>query len=180
MKVIEFIERYNARENKINFIRNNITTQYIPYEIKVDKCLKILDSTCYRKNEKTGKKELHIVSTSINLLYKMVLVDLYTDIDIDFNDILKEYNLLNNGRNCLQDILNNIPEREYVEFDEILNMCKQDMMINEYQVGAYVKNRIEDVSIILGTTLSPFLDKLIETVGNLDENKIEKILRKIQ
>lgn len=179
MKTKEFIKQYNSRENKADFCKNHISTTYVPYETKVDKCLKILDSTCYRKNEKTGKKELHIVSTSIYVLYTMVLVQSYTDIEIDFSNIVSEFNLLNN-RNYLVDILNEIPEKETVEFKMILDMCQSDMMINEYQVGAYVKNRIEDVSIILGATLSPFLEKFGEVMANLDENKIEKLLKRLQ
>ena len=37
-------------------------------------------------------------------------------------------------------------------------MTKSDLMTNEYEVGAYIKNRINDISMIIGNLIIPALE----------------------
>ena len=117
MKIKDFIEHFNmlADEDIDAFLKQTITTTYVPFIEKADACMKIINDSWYRKNEITDKKELHITSPATYILSVMVIINKYTSLEVDFKNTIAEYDLLNNG-NYLGMLLAYIPENEQKEF----------------------------------------------------------------
>lgn len=129
-----------------NFIKKHITTDYISFLQKDAICTSIVEVTTHVES---GNKKIIIVnSTSRYLLFIMRLIDLYTDIEIDFTDInfVKQYDELNKI-GALNVLINSIPENEYVEFDTILNMKMDDFRDNEYSLTAIIYNLKESLTL---------------------------------
>ena len=82
----------------------------------------------------------------------MVLVDLYTNLDVDFGSLANEYDLLKSNK-VLDEILKKVPEDEMVEFDRILEMVNADLMENERSLVSFIENKF----LTMDTALSAML-----------------------
>lgn len=124
MTVQEFIEKYSSNDTQeLNII------DYIPFLNKVEICSAIIDDTCYEDGE------LHMNSPARNVMYRMMLVNVYTDIDVDFGNYAEEYDLLRvnfgDKEPALGWILSVLNEDDVREFDEIMQMMLADLYFNE-------------------------------------------------
>ena len=177
MKIKDFINDFNklkTDEDRKTFVEQIVVVDYVPFIEKADACLKIINDTWYKKDE-MGRKKLHITSTGTYVLYTMVIINKYTDLDVDFKDTITQYDLLNK-EGLLGIIMLCIPEKELSEFKMILEMTQNDVSQNEYYAPAYISNRIESISTALGATLVPAVEGFSEIINDLDENKVKGIL----
>lgn len=128
------------------FIKKHITTDYIEFLEKDVICTAIVDATC--RIQVGDKKVAKINSTGRYLLFVMRLIDLYTDIDIDFKDAnyVREYDALNRI-GAVDALIDAIPKSEYAEFNTILNMKMDDFRDNEYSITAFMYTLKESLSI---------------------------------
>lgn len=181
MTVENFISEYKniPLMNRDKYLEDLIKTKYIPFTEKVDVCKLIIESTCYTKNE-NGEQRIHIRSYGIYLFFTMFIIDKYTDIDVDLKNAAHEYDLLNKEDKLIKQLYTFIPEEEIAEFNMVLDMVKDDFMNNEYQIGNYISNRLDNFAKILGTVLSPALDKLSSSINEIDDKKVGKILEVIK
>ena len=177
MKIKDFIEHFNmlADEDIDAFLKQTITTTYVPFIEKADACMKIINDSWYRKNEITDKKELHITSPATYILSVMVIINKYTSLEVDFKNTIAEYDLLNNG-NYLGMLLAYIPENEQKEFKAILEMTEQDVLQNEYYIPAYLSKRIDNIATAIGVSVVPVIEQLGNMIENLDENKVKSFV----
>ena len=112
--VKEFYEKYNGTnvaQTKQAFVEKIMNPHYVPYEMKVTICEKIVENSYYKKIEKNGMttRKLHVNSTGQYMGYCLWLVKQYTHIDINFENSLEEFNLLNKSE-ILDVIFSMIPE----------------------------------------------------------------------
>ncbi len=181
--VKDFVKKYNnekSEEAKIDFVKSVINTKYIPYETKVTICKKIIESSYYIKTEINGieVRKLQVNSPAQYMNYCLWLVKQYTNIEIDFKRSLEEFNELN--KIGLFDVIATfIPEREYKELRMILEMTENDILRNEYETHAFISKQVERFGELIGVTMKPAIEQLIKTVENIDENKIEEIINKL-
>ena len=169
----EFLKE--CKTNGLPNLKDVLNIDYIPYIKKAEICAKIVNQAYYQKDEVTGTKKLHITSTIDYVLFKMSLIDMYTVVKVDFKNVMDEYDTLKKKR-LLDFLLGAIDKEEYNEFEYILKMTKEDCLKNEYHAGAYIANRIQDISLALGTTLAPVLETLSKNLENIDENKIQSFV----
>lgn len=129
-----------------NFIKKHITTDYISFLQKEAICTSIVEVTTHI--ESGNKKIIKVNSTSRDLMYIMRLIDLYTDIKIDFTDtnFVKQYDELNKI-GALDMLINSIPKNEYAEFNKILNKKMDDFRDNEYSLTAILYNFKESLAL---------------------------------
>ena len=129
-----------------NFIKKHITTDYIDFLQKDTVCTSIIKATTHVQS--TDRNIVKVNSPSRYLLFIMKLIDLYTDIEIDFTDInfVKQYDELDKI-GALNVLINSIPENEYAEFDTILNMKMDDFRDNEYSLTAIIYNLKESLTL---------------------------------
>ena len=123
MTVQEFVEDYKKDLERIEILN------YIPFRNKLDICNAILKDTCYED----GKLVLH--SPIRNVMYLVVLVDVYTDIKVDIEHYIDEYDLLNQEyeekESPLSWILGEINSNELREFDSIMQQLLADIGFNK-------------------------------------------------
>ena len=132
MTVQEFIDLYNSYEDNIEDLELEIV-EYVPFLQKVNLCKAIIEDTTYDE-----KKNFKMNSALRNLLYKLVLVDTYTDVDIDFGDPYEEYDALE-SEYALTTLLSYIDEEEIRRFDEIMQCELNDLYQNERSHAAIAR-----------------------------------------
>ena len=179
MKIFDFIEKYNAIATdrlKEDFLNDNLHIKtYLPFLTKVTLADKLAKVTTLDKD--TGNVN---VKSDVNyLLFCRMIVEQYTDLQIETEGFYEEYDLLNES-GLLDKIMQMIPEKEITEFKMICDMKKDDIVFNQSTPKAFINQQIERVSTILGVTLKPVLDKLATELENMDEKDIEKFTNKVE
>lgn len=131
MKVKDFIElMQKTKEDKVKEVLDKrLTTDYVNFERKVDMCQKIIKNTSYSEisEESSVWKKQNAMEF---LFFNIKLISTYTDVEIEDGNVLENYNALNK-LNYVTALLCAIPQRELVEFNDIMNLCKQDQESNE-------------------------------------------------
>ena len=176
MTVKNFIEEY-IKNNDTSIIKKHITYEYLPFVKKCNLCERIIKSTYYKKNE-DGTSKFYVDSVAKHMLFNLVVVDTYTDIDIDFNRAADEYDLLEE-HGLFELIASLISERELSELMNILDMKEKDVIANEYEPHAFISSQIERFGSLLGISLSPALEKLGGVIEELDAEKVAQVLEVI-
>ncbi len=180
ISVKDFIKEYKKIVNdsrKEQFVKDHIVTEYIPYEMKRTICEKIVDVTSHVSYEFNGTKRTIYKrdSASQYMIFTLQLIKSYTDIDIifegdnsliAFNDLDKE--------NLIDAIIHAIPESEFVKFNTIMDMAKNDLYINECSNYAIADNIIQKIELF-GTGFLQMLDSAQEELLKNPEfiNKIK-------
>ena len=129
-----------------NFIKKHIVTDYVSFLEKEVTCTNIVNSTTRIIEE--NREILKINSSARYLLFVMRLIDIYTDIEIDFTDAkyVYQYDDLNKV-GAIDNLIAAIPEREYSEFSTLLNMKLDDFRDNEYSITALLYNLKQSFSL---------------------------------
>ena len=153
-----------------DFMKKHIVKDYIPFVEKCVWCDNIVKVSCHSTE---GEHEyVKINSANRYVAFVMRLIDLYTDIEIDFKDakFVGQYDELNKV-GAINALITSIPEDEYSEFTTILNMKMDDFRDNEYSVTALLYNLRKSFSLS-----EEVIDKVLES----DEFKVivEKLDKK--
>lgn len=151
ISVDAFLRQYGVADKQKgtamkDFIKKHIVTDYVSFLEKEVTCTNIVNSTT-RIIEK-NKEILKINSSARYLLFVMRLIDIYTDIEIDFTDAkyVYQYDDLNKV-GAIGNLIAAIPEREYSEFSTLLNMKLDDFRDNEYSITALLYNLKQSFSL---------------------------------
>lgn len=182
--VEEFCKQYDgfgSSQLKENFVKSIMNPHYVPYEKKIAICEKIIESSYYKTTEIDGvtTRKLHVNSPTQYILYHLYLVKEYTHIDVKFNNVLEEFNLLNKS-DVIDLICGLISEKEYKEFRVLLDMIESDVMQNEYETHAFITGQVERFADLFGHVALPALEKIGEALDNMDESTIDKFVNKLK
>lgn len=180
--VKEFCKKYsetNVVETKNALIDKIMNPHYVPYEMKITICEKIIEKSYYKKSKQDNIEKIHVNSPAKYMLYCLWLVKQYTYIEVDFSNSLEEFNLLNETE-LIDVIFTHIPEREFKEFRMILEMVENDVMQNEYEMHAFISNQVERFGELFGYITKSSIDGLVVALNNIDETTIDKITNKIK
>ena len=179
MTIKEFTEKYNAIATdrlKEDYLNNNLHIKtYLPFLTKVTLADKLAKVTTLDKD--TGNVN---VKSDVNyLLFCRMIVEQYTDLQVETEGFYEEYDLLNES-GLLDKIMQTIPEKEIAEFKMICDMKKSDLLQNKYENHAFVASQVERFGTLIGVTLKPVLDKLATELENMDEKDIEKLSKALE
>ena len=174
MKIKEFTEKYNAMATdrlKEDYLNDNLHIKtYLPFLTKVTLADKLAKVTTLDKD--TGNVN---VKSDINyLLFCRMIVEQYTDLQVETEGFYEEYDLLNES-GLLDKIMQMIPEKEINEFKMICDMKKSDLLQNKYENHAFISEQVTRFGELIGTILKPALDKISEQLENLSDEDIENI-----
>lgn len=168
ISVDEFIKQFKvnskAKETTFkDFMKKHLTTEYVDFLTKCVYCDNIVKSTCHIKD---GEREfVRINSATRYLFFVMRLIDLYTDIEINKENPVNDYDKLNEV-GAIEALIATIPEAEYTEFSTLLNMKMDDFRDNEYSITALLYNLKQSVSlsgeVITEALKSPEIKKFIK------------------
>ena len=170
--VTQFVEQFSNKKGdmKMQFVDKHIVSRYVPYEKKCDECSRIIKSS-----SRNDKGEFFQNLAARYMLYSLTLIDLYTDIIVDFGKSLEEFNLLD--KNGLVDIIvGSIDQTEHAKFDTLLNMFQEDYYENNRSVSSLVSGavkRVETIGDKFAEALNAALDDKTMTAI---KNNIQKTL----
>ena len=176
MKLDIFIKLFDQKAKNgqgEDYLKERIKNVYIPFEKKADVAKAILDASYWRTRDDESK-ELHIDSVAKYMLSCVSLIDLYTDIERSKkeNSMLDDFNKLNE-RGIFDMVIGMIDKRELKEFNMVLQMTADDLMTNEYEGHAFVRNQVERFGNLIGAVLGPVLKEI-------DLEKIQDIAKQLQ
>lgn len=162
----EFSEKFtNAKivAQKQALIEQANLQKYVPYIIKISTIKEVLKSICVEDGLFSPNSDRRYVS------FNLMVVSLYTDIDIaeeDVYDTLKSSGVLNA-------ILALIEEEEIKELQLLYAMIYDDMVQKYSSLEAIINKQ----SNRIGTICAVSLDRLAQAVEKLDVDKISKIVK---
>ena len=179
VKIKEFCENYKNKATdklKEDYLKDGLHIKtYLPFLTKVTLADKLARVTTLDKD--TGN--INIKSDVNYLLFCRMIIEQYTDLQVETEGFYEEYDLLNES-GLLDKIMQMIPEKEIKEFKMICDMKKDDVIFNQSTPKAFINQQIERVSTILGVTLKPVLEKISEQIENMSEEDVEKFTNKFE
>ena len=179
MKIFDVVEKYSAIATdrlKEDYLKENLKiTTYLPFLTKVTLADKLAKITALDKDT----SNVNVKSDVNYLLFCRMIIEQYTDLQVETEGFYEEYDLLNES-GLLDKIMQMIPEKEIAEFKMICDMKKDDIIFNQSTPKAFINQQIERVSTILGVTLKPVLEKLATELENMDDGKIEKLSKALE
>jgi hypothetical protein len=178
MKVTEFVEGYNkvvSDKLKGKYIEDTLTIKsYIPFTDKVNIANRIAKTTTH-EYDKNGKEiGIKVNSTARYLLFTLNIIDLFTNIDIDFSNTTKEYELLDEN-NLISQIIELLPADQIKEFQTLLNMAVDDILENELSTHSFISSQVTRFSSLISAVLQPTLETLGKNIAELDDETIDKL-----
>ena len=192
MKIKEFVNKYNSFSTESlrdNFLKNNLKIKdYVSFLMKNTLAQKIVDVSTYmyedyiKEDGTKGRRRtntIHVNSTVQYVLFCRVIIENYTNLEVETDGFYEEYDLLNES-GLLDKIMQMIPEKEIAEFKMICDMKKDDTIFNQSTPKAFINQQIERISTILGVTLKPVLEKISEQIENMSDEDIEKFANKLE
>ena len=176
MKIDAFLKLYETKktdEEKADAINQIIKNNRVSYSDKVNRVGIIAKNSYHIKQKDIDGIEREVFwqnSAAKYMLYSLTLVDLYTTLEVDFKQSLELFEKINGE--ILDMIIMSIDERERKEFQMLLDFACDDLLVNEYEPHAFIRNQVDRFGSLFGTIIAP-------VIKNIDVNKIEEIINKI-
>jgi hypothetical protein len=199
MTILEFVDRYNRCETeqlKDRFLKEKLEVKsYLPILTKDTLATKLVDSSTYEyenylaedetlKRRKTGRIRLNSVAQYI--LFCRIVIENYTNLKVETDgffeeyDVLKQSGLLNKLMFPTEKAPAILPIDDIEELRSIIKMKQDDILTNEVEPGNYISNQIERITTITGVTVKPILEKISDELENIDDKKIEKLIKVVE
>ena len=198
MTIKNFVNEYTKRADQLKeqYLKENLKiTSYVPFLRKDAIAQVIVDRSTYKYenytkedgtigNRKTDKIQINSITQYI--LFCRVLIENYTNLEIETKEFVEEYDALKECGLLDKLMVGNenvppmIPVSEISELRSLISMKQSDAMTNYATPQAYISNQVERVSTILGVTLKPVLDKITTSIENMDEKDIEKLSKALE
>lgn len=198
MTIKEFCREYSNRVQKLkgDYLKENLKiTTYLPFIKKDALAQNIVNATTYRfenytkEDGTTGRRktnQIQINSTAQMLLFYRVIIENYTNLEVETEGFYEEYDVLNESGVLFEltaDFEGHpslIPAREISELRGMVDLKQRDIMTNQYEIHAYISNQIERITEIGSIVLKPVLDKLATELESMDDSKIEKLSKVLE
>lgn len=173
MKIDMFLKLYESKhtpESKEKLVADHVKNIQVKYSDKVDRAGIIAKHSYYEKQVGADGVEREVFrqnSAAKYMLYYLTLVDLYTDLEIDFKKSLDTFEKINGS--ILDTIISYIDDRELKEFQMLLDFACDDILTNEYELHSFIRNQVNRFSSLFGGIIAPAIE-------GLDLGKIEELI----
>lgn len=179
--VKSFVEEYEKQLNntdKTKFLKSKLKTEkYMPYGDKVAIAENIVKSSSYAMIKEGGKLKqtdrIALNSPMRYILFVMTVVDKYTNIEVNFKNIMPEFDALN-FNSLIEVIFEKVGDKEMAEFNAVVDMVSNDFMANKYQFKNYINDALLRVSGIVDKCV-PLIDNIVNKLDSMSEKDIEKL-----
>lgn len=180
--VKDFVVKYEKLTNdtdKTKFFKTELKVEtYLSYADKLTVAENIVKNSSYAIVKKDDGELIKTNKIKINspiryVLFAMTVIDKYTNIAVNFKDVITDFDCLNKN-SLLEIIFKKIGEKEIGEFNTVLDMVLDDFMTNEYEF----KNYISDVMLKIDgmiTKIIPTVDNFVNKIETLSEDDIDKL-----
>ena len=198
MKIKEFCKEYSNRADQLKkqYLKDNLKiTTYVPFLTKDALAQNIVNATTYKYENYTkedgtiGRRKtntINVNSTAQMLLFYRVVIENYTNLEVETEGFYEEYDALNES-GVLFELTANfdghpslIPAKEISELRGMIDLKQRDTMTNQYEIHSYISNQIERITEVGSIVLKPVLDKLATELENMDEKDVEKFTNKVE
>lgn len=184
MTVKEFCEKYNNIANqklKNDFIKSNLKiTSYVPFVKKDALITNLLKATMIDKE--TGNIKAN--SSAEYLLKTRIFVEQYTNLTVETEGFFEEYDELKKSGlfdilfigNGEEDIPPMIPFAEMAEFNHLLEVKKNDLLVNKYEIHSFITEQVERFKALGEATLTPLVDAVSKKLDEIPKEDLDKIV----
>lgn len=135
-----------------------------------------IDITNISEDElKNIEKVPKINRSSQYVMSALMLVDLYTNIKIDFAKGAFQYDkLVESG--VINYVLENVPESEIKEFEMLIDYKYEEYYQKYFSMKSYVDSKLNDLELVINT----LTDMITTTLSKIDEKKLNGLVDKIK
>ena len=135
-----------------------------------------IDITNISEDElKNIEKVPKINRSSQYVMSALMLVDLYTNIKIDFAKGAFQYDkLVESG--VINYVLENVPESEIKEFEMLIDYKYEEYYQKYFSMKSYVDSKLNDLELVINT----LTDMIATTLSKIDEKKLNRLVDKIK
>lgn len=142
MNVEQFVIECKKWKDVEVFIKKHLNQKYINYEVKVDICEKIVHLCNFDEEMKFERN-----TPMTQMMFSMELIKNYYDIDIEYEDMLDDFNKLDK-EGLVRILIDNIPEDEYKKFMFLLDAINDDIQVNERSLVGYMERQLKAMTHI--------------------------------
>lgn len=152
MTVQEFVEGYEKISNeklKEDYIKRNITKEYMPYFEKIVMCRNIAKTTTHTTEEINDTTQSFFCENSIDrkMLLHLKIIEFYTNIDIVYDKtIFNQYDVLLQSK-IISLLFQYIDNSEITLINSLLDMALNDIYTNECSVVNWLDNKFKTLTI---------------------------------
>ena len=179
--VKSFVEEYEKQLNdsdKAKFLRSNLKTEkYMPYADKLALAENIVKSSSYAMIKEDGKLKqtdrIALNSPMRYILFVMTVVDKYTNIEVNFENIMPDFDALN-FNSLIEVIFERVGDKETAEFNTVVEMVLNDFMANKYQFKNYIDDTLLKISGLV-EKCAPLIDNITSKLDSMTEEDAEKL-----
>lgn len=179
--VKSFVEEYEKQVNdadKAKFLKTKLKTEkYMPYADKLALAENIVKSSSYAIVKEDGvlkqTDRIALNSPMRYILFVMTVVDKYTNIEVDFKNIMPEFDTLN-FNSLIENIFEKVGDKETAEFNTVVEMVLNDFVANKYQFKNYIDDTLLKVSGLV-EKCAPLIDNIANKLDSMSEEDIKKL-----
>ena len=159
MKVKNFVEQFEKSTDKQRFVSKHIKETYMPYAVKMSNAARIVRSSTYAKND--DETEMFKISSPTRyLLFVVTVVQYYTDIEINTEEVTDEFDILNEC-GAVEHILATIG-KDVDEFQTIVNMTLDDEISNTRDLTSFFEMKLASFEAVLGEVIASMAEQHTE------------------
>ena len=184
MKIKEFCKEYSNRIDKLkgDYLKENLKiTTYLPFIKKDALAQNIVNATTYKfedytkEDGTTGRRrtnQIQVNSTAQMLLFYRVIIENYTDLEVETEGFYEEYDALNESGVLFEltaDFEGHpslIPAREISELRGMIKMKQEDEIFNRTEIHNYITEQIDRFSNLANVISKPIMDIITERLEN--------------
>ena len=184
MKIKEFCKEYSNRIDKLkgDYLKENLKiTTYIPFIKKDALAQNIVNATTYKfedytkEDGTTGRRktnQIQVNSTAQMLLFYRVIIENYTDLEVETEGFYEEYDALNESGVLFEltaDFEGHpslIPAKEISELRGMIKMKQEDEIFNTTEIHNYIAEQIDRFSNLANIISKPVMDIITERLEN--------------
>ena len=175
---VEEYEKCSNNDDKAKFLKSKLKTEkYMPYADKLALAENIVKSSSYAMIKEDGKLKqtdrIALNSPMRYILFVMTVVDKYTNIEVNFGNIMPDFDALN-FNSLIEVIFEKVGDKETAEFNTVVEMVLNDFMANKYQFKNYIDDTLLKVSGLV-EKCAPLIDNITSKLDSMSEEDVEKL-----
>lgn len=152
-------------DRKAKFVAKYIDKTYVPYAIKMSEAIRIVERSSY--TDLDGTKIFSLSSPMRWVLFVICIINYYTSLEIDDNDAMTDYDLLDQVGAI--DIIFSLIGKDIESFNTVLTMTYDDMMENERSTTAFLDRQIAAIKLLLDNIDTSAIEDAAKSLNKNDE-----------
>ena len=196
MTIKNFVNEYTKRADQLKeqYLKENLKiTSYVPFLRKDAIAQVIVDRSTYKYenytkedgtigNRKTDKIQINSITQYI--LFCRVLIENYTNLEIETKEFVEEYDALKECGLLDKLMVGNenvppmIPVSEISELRTLIDMKQKDELTNRCEIHNFISGQVTRFGELAGILLNPVFDKISEQLENISDEDVDKIKEK--